>query len=54
MKESLKDDIRYFGLSFLIAALIAAVGIVYLIGFNQMSAKEKEDIIILQMMSQPQ
>lgn len=52
MKESLKDDIRYFGLGLLIAVLLAGLGLIYVTGFNNMSEKEKEDIIILQMMNQ--
>jgi hypothetical protein len=52
MKESLKDDIRYFALGTLITVLFLVVGYVYSVGFNHMSDKEKEDIIILQMMNQ--
>jgi len=54
MKQDSKDDIKYVLLSGLIVAIFLAMGFVWLTAFNNMSEKEKEDIIILQMMGQQQ
>lgn len=54
MNKNLKEDIQGFVLAGLMASFLAVLLAVYLVGFNNLSEKEKEDIIILQMINQPQ
>lgn len=54
MKQELKSDIINCALTCLAATFIVLLSFVYLTAFSHMSDKDKEDIIIIQMMSQPQ
>lgn len=53
MKQETKEDIGYAILSGLIISMFLVLGAVYLTAFNHMSDKDKEDVIIIQMMNQP-
>lgn len=54
MKQTLKDDIYYTILSAIMVSLVVVISFVWLAAFSHLSEKDKEDIIILQMMGQQQ
>lgn len=54
MNKTLKDDIQYLLVSGIIVSFLLIISFVWLTAFNNLSDKEKEVIIILQMAGQQQ
>lgn len=51
MKDSIKDEIKYVLLSTIVVLMLTVVGIVSLVGWNHMTPKEREEVLIIMFMS---